>query len=124
MEELSMKQLVLSKKKATMISNGIFFFFLGIMIFTNSWWPGIIVALGVTLTSRQYLSGRYYSAIISAVIFTAVFLFALSRFNFDVLAPVLFILAGIFLIVREYYFAQDTNGKEKSEEIKEDADLE
>ena len=118
-----MSRLVVSKKKATVISNGIFLICVGIMIFTNTWWPGIIVAIAVTITSRQYLYGRYYSAIISAVIFTALFILAMTRFNFDVLAPILFIIAGIFLIIREYFFAQDTNGEEKSEEIKEDVDL-
>jgi predicted membrane protein len=118
-----MPQPVVSKKKAAIISNGIFLICVGIMIFTNTWWPGIILAVAVTITSRQYLSGRYYHAIISAVIFTALFILAIARFNFDVLAPVLFILAGIFLIVREYFFTYDTNGEEKSEEIKDDVDL-
>jgi hypothetical protein len=36
--------------------------------------------------------------------------------------PILFVIGGIYIIFREYFFAQDTNGEDVAEEIEEDAD--
>lgn len=114
---------VMSKKKAHSISNGIFLISLGILIVTNAWWPGILLAIWATLASRQFLSGRLYYAIISSIVLLGLFTISFFKYDFDILAPVLLVVGGIFIIVREYFFTEDTNGEEKSVEIIEDADL-
>ncbi len=118
-----MRRPPLSKHKAHSISNGIFLVSLGILILTGLWWPGIILAIWATMASRQYLSGRIYYASLTTFVFIALFFLALLKFDFDILAPVLLVVAGIFLIVKEYYSPDDTDGEEKSEEIIEDAEL-
>lgn len=110
-------------KKASAISNGIFLVSLGILLFTEFWWPGILLALWATIASRQYLSGRLYYALSSSVILLGLFIAALINFNFDILAPILLVIGGMIIIVREYFFPGDTNGEEKSQEILEDADI-
>ncbi|MFQ5729417.1 MAG: hypothetical protein ACE5GN_03555, partial [Waddliaceae bacterium] len=87
-------------------------------------WPGIILAIWATIGSRQYLAGRIYQAVLTTFILLGIFFTALYKFNFEALAPVLLVVGGIFIIVREYSFSKDTNGEEKSEEIKNDADIE
>lgn len=114
---------LMSHKKANSISMGIFLICLGILVLTNTWWPGILLALWATVASRQYLEGRIYPALITTVVFVGLFVLALFRFYHEMLLPVLLVIAGIFLIIREYYFRKDTNGEEKSEEIKDDVDL-
>jgi len=113
----------LSKKKAHSISNGIFLISIAVLLVTNAWWPGILVALWATLTSRQYLTARYYSAVISTVIFLGLLIASIYQFNFDILAPVLLVVGGIFIIFREYFFPEDTNGEDKAAEIIEDAQI-
>lgn len=102
---------------------GLFLVCLGILVFTNTWWPGILLALWITLASRQYLEGRIYHALITTLVLVGLFFLTLFKFYHEMLLPILFVVAGLFLIVREYYFTKDTNGEEISEEIKDDADL-
>lgn len=114
---------VMSKKKAYSISNGIFLISLAILIVTKAWWPGILLAIWATLASRQYLSGRLYYAIVSSIVLLGLFAISFFKYDFDILAPILLVVGGIFIIVREYFFTEDTNGEDKSIEIIEDADL-
>ncbi len=102
-----MAQPILSKKKADALSNGVFLIGLGILFYTNAWWPGIIVALWAFLAVRQYLTGRNYDLIISSAICAALFLISIFKFSWDVLMPVLFIIGGTYIIFREYYFADE-----------------
>ena len=39
------------------------------------------------------------------------------KFDWSVLVPVLFIVGGIYIIFREYFFADDTNGKENRRKL-------
>jgi len=118
-----MNQPILSKKKANAVSNGVFLVGIAILIFTDAWWPGIILVLWATIASRQYLSGRWYYAIITTFVLGGLFFISIYRPAFNILVPIVLLIAGLFLIFRELYYSKDTNGEEKSEEIKEDADI-
>ncbi|ADI38659.1 putative membrane protein [Waddlia chondrophila 2032/99] len=113
----------MSKKKAHAISNGIFLIGLGILILTNAWWPGILLALWAMLASRQFLTGRKYQAVLTTVIFLGLFILAMLKFDYDFIAPVMLVIGGIYLIVKEFYYENDTNGEETSQLIKDNADL-
>lgn len=115
-----MAGLIVSKRKADVFSNGAFLISLGILFYTNAWWPGILLAIWIALFLRQYLTGRTYDAIISSVILLGLFFFSFFDFQWAVVMPVLFVLGGIYIIFREYFFTEDTNGEEKSQEIKDD----
>jgi hypothetical protein len=121
MKEMSKK--VMSKKKANAISNGVFLISLAILIVTGDWWPGIILAIWATLVTRQFLTGRYYYAVVSSVVFLGIVIVSHFQFDFDILAPVLLVIGGLFIIVREYFFTEDTNGEDKAIEIIEDSDV-
>ncbi|MBA3957665.1 MAG: hypothetical protein H0X51_04625 [Parachlamydiaceae bacterium] len=121
-----MTQLIFSKRKADAIGNGLFLIALGILIYTNAWWPGILLALWVSLGARQFLSGRYYDFFISSVILLGLFAIALLNLNWTVVLPVLFVLGGIHIIFREYCVAEgieEENPIEEAEkEIEEDGE--
>ena len=106
---------ILSKRKTEAISNGVFLIALGILFYTNAWWPGILLAIWATLALRQYFSGRVYDLIISSVILIGLFLI-----TWSILMPVLFVVGGIYIIFREYFFSGATDEEDKSEEIKDD----
>lgn len=113
---------IISKKKTDAISNGAFLFCLGILFATNAWWPGILLALWVSLGLRQYLSGRLYDLFLSTLILVGLFVVSLLKLDWSVLMPILFIVGGIYIVFREYFFAEDTNGEDKSQEIIDDID--
>ena len=118
-----MNKIVMSEKKASSIANGLFLISIGVLFFTNLWWPGILLAIWISMASKQYLTGRLYDAAITSVILLGLFVTSLVNLNWAYFLPVIFIVSGIFLIYREYSGPHDTNGEDKSEEIKEDVDL-
>ena len=106
--EVVMAKALLSKKKADAVSNGIFLACLGILFYTNTWWPGILLAVWALLASRQFLTGRRYDILISSVILLGLFLVALLRINWDMLLPILFVVGGLYIIFREYFYGDNT----------------
>lgn len=113
----------ISKKKADAISNGVFLIGLGILIYTNAWWPGILLALWATLAVRQYLTNRIYDLAITTILLLGLFLVTFLNLNWSVLVPVLLILGGIHIIFREYCVAEgveDENPIEETEKEIED----
>lgn len=117
-----MSQPIMSKKKADTISNGAFLIALGVLFYANYWWPGILLAIWISIGLRQFLTGRIYDLCISTAILIGLFVITVSNFEWAVLLPVLFIVGGIYIIFREYFFAEDTNGEDKSQEILDDTD--
>jgi hypothetical protein len=117
-----MIQSMMPSHKAQAISNGVFLIGLGILFYTNEWWPGIILVIWAALALRQGLTGRYYDVLLTSLVLLGLFIFSFYDLKWSVIAPVLFVLGGIFIIFREFFFTKDTNGEEKSEEIKDDVE--
>lgn len=115
-----MQKLVLSRRKARAISNGVLLIGFGILIYTNAWWPWILLVLWAGLALRQYLTERTYDLIISTFVLLGLFLITLFKLDFSVLMPILFVIGGIYIIFREYYFTEEIISEEKSREIKDD----
>lgn len=116
--EYCVSQIILSKRKADAISNGIFLICLGILVYTNAWWPGILLALWATLATRQFLTNRLYDLLWSTVLLVGLFLVTIFDLNWSVLVPVLLVLGGIHLIFREYCAAEGA-GEDEVELVEE-----
>lgn len=114
---------LLNKNKSDAISNGLFFILLGMMIYAGNFWPWLLLAFWVWLGSRQLLTARYYDFTLSTILFLGLFLVAYFNLNWSILMPVLFVLGGLYLILREYYFGGNPNGEDIADEIKDDIDL-
>lgn len=101
-----MSKIFMSKRKADAISNGVFLVALGILVFTDAWWPGILLALWATLAVRQYFTGRMYDLAATTVLLIGLFIITFLNINWMVLVPVLLVLGGIHIIFREYCVAE------------------
>lgn len=108
---------LVSRQRASATFNGILFIGLGILFWTNGWWPGILLVIGSALVVRQSLRGRIYDAILSAAIFGGLFLSALFNWEFSFLIPVLFTSAGLYLLFTEWWMKHDRVGEEKVEDM-------
>lgn len=104
-----------SQKRADIISNGAFLISLGILFFTNGWWPGILLALWVTLGLREFLTGRWYDLIVTSIILLGLFFISVFKLDWIVIVPIIFILGGIYIICREF-FTQEEDIEEKMKE--------
>lgn len=118
----SMAKPILSKRKSDAIANGAFLIGLGVLLFSNEWWPGILLVLWASLFLRQYLTGRIYDSLISTIILVGLFVVSFIKINWSVIIPVLFVIGGIYLIFREYFYAEESIEEETLDETSEDAD--
>lgn len=114
-----MAKIYMSKRKADAISNGVFLVCLGILIYSDAWWPGILLALWATLATRQYFSGRIYDLIVTSILLLGLFIITLLNLNWAVIVPVLLILGGIHIIFREYCVAEGVEADDPVQEIEE-----
>ena len=112
-----MSQLILSKRKAEAISNGVFLVGIGILFWTNGWWPGILLVIWAALATRQYFTGRIWDFSISTVILVGLFITAYFNITWSILMPVLFVIGGIYIIFREYFFTEDIIFIKKPDDI-------
>lgn len=96
-----------SKRKSEAISSGVFLVALGILLYFDAWWPGILLAIWAFLATRQFLTDRAFDLVISTVVLIGIFLISAFHISWDVLGPFLFIFGGSYIIFREYFFTED-----------------
>lgn len=118
-----MKYIVLSRKKIDALANALLLIGLGVLLYTNLWWPGILLVVWASLGLKQWLTNRKFDLIITSVILWGLFIASYLDLKWNVLIPVLFFLGALYIIFREFFFSEDTNGEEKSQEIIDDADI-
>ena len=114
-----MSQPYTSKKRANNLAAGLLLVGLAVIGYVEQWWPGILLAFGLAVALRQALLGRWYDAILLALVFAgsfASFFFQLSWM------PVLFLVAGIYLIFRDVSESDDE--EEEEEEIQKEIEEE
>ncbi len=112
-----MDEMKMSKRRADAFSTGAFLISLGILFFTNTWWPGILLAIWVLLGLRQFLRGRTYDLTITSIILLGLFITSFVRIDWSIFIPVLFVIGGIYIIFREYFYSEDESTLEKIEDI-------
>ena|SRR3990167_2821890 len=115
-----------SQKRADAISASLFLIGLAIVFLTNSFWPGMMLVIGIPLALKQFLLGRVYDSLLSLVVFVGIFCVSGFSIPWDVLLPVIFIVAALYIILREFCNPYPTTEAEDEEslnhEITEDED--
>lgn len=92
------------QSKGELAANGLFLIWLGVLFYTNWWWPGILLALWSTIAVRQYVRGNLMQLLAVSVILLGLFFASFFQMNWSLFIPILFILAGVYLVGREFYF--------------------
>ncbi len=91
------------KRKADAISNGVFLILLGLLFYTQQWWPGLLFAIGLSLAIRHYLTGRRVNFFITLMLLGLLGVLTLAGQMFSLLFPILFIGLGVYLIGKECF---------------------
>jgi hypothetical protein len=92
---------LISRKKAQSFYTVLFLLGIAILIYTDAWWPGIMLVIGIPLALRQYLLGRRYDMMISLLVFVGTFITVQYDISWRIFLPVLFTLGAIYVLVRE-----------------------
>lgn len=115
---------ITSKKKAQTLSTALFLIGLATLIFTDAWWPGIMLIIGLPLALRQYLLGRTYDTMVTLLVFIGTFVTVQFDISWRVFLPILFTLGALYILFREFFGPDETTEDEKEEalnhEIEED----
>lgn len=97
----------MKRSKADAIGNGVFLIFLGVLFYMNWWWPGILVAIWAALATRQLFTGRMQDFLLTSILLLSLFLVAFFNLSWNLLMPILFVLAGGYLVFREFLSEKD-----------------
>jgi predicted membrane protein len=113
-----------SKKKAHALSTALFLIGLAVLIITEMWWPGIMLAVGLPLAVRQYLLGRTYDMCISLLVFVGTFVTVQYNITWRVFLPVLFTIGAVYVLCREFMEPSEEDEVEKDEDIQHEIEEE
>ncbi len=108
---------ITSKKRAEAISLSVFFIGLGIVSILGTWWPSIMLVIGISLALRQLLLGKFYDMIVSLIVFIGVFLTNQFRLTWKVVWPVVFFTCALFVLIREYVDVKTEEEDQHEEDI-------
>ncbi len=115
---------IVCKKKAKILSFLVFLVGLAIISYTRTWWPGVLLAVGVPLAIKQYLQGRRYDFGITLFVFLGGFVTVAFDIQWEVILPVLFIIGGIYILCRDFLEGPLSSEVEKEEDINEEIEEE
>jgi hypothetical protein len=89
------------QRMAGAISGGIFLISLGVLLFTGWWWPGIMVAIGISSGAALIFRGKTWQGIGSLIFFCGIAVAVEIVRSTDISGVVIgaFILIGIGVIV-------------------------
>lgn len=88
------------RKRGKILALALFLLGLILITYLNTWWPAIMLVLGLPLALMQYIQKRYYDMWITLLVFVGVFITVLIKWN--VLLPVIFSIGGIYIFFREW----------------------
>jgi len=112
-----MHEAICSKKRARAITAALFLVALAVLAFTDNWWPGIMLGIGLPLALRQYLLGRTYDMGVSLLVFVGTFVTVQFDITWRIFLPILFTLGAIYILFREFTEASTEKESEKEEDL-------
>lgn len=71
-EEITQSDEKTRKQRGDAISGGIFLISLGVLMFTGWWWPGIMIALGLSSGAGLIFRGKIWQGILSLAFFCSI----------------------------------------------------
>ena len=92
----------LSSKKAKHFSLFTFLLGLGFLGIEQTWWPEIIIVLGLSLDVRQLVLRKFYDTFLATFLFLGVFITQKYEAFPKAFLPVLFFTGALFVALREY----------------------
>lgn len=91
---------------ANLVGFVLFLIIAAILCYYDQWWPGLIIGFGFGLALRNTLLRRAFESVADLVVFIPLFIFERYNLGRDILVslPIIFLIAGIYIMVREFYY--------------------
>jgi len=95
------------KDRASGVSGGIFLISLGILLFTGWWWPGIMIAIGLSGGAELVFRGKTIQGVGTLVFFCtiplAIWLIQETEVPWPLVGPLVLIGVGVIVLVKAFY---------------------
>ncbi len=96
------------KRLADGISGGIFLICLGVLLYTGWWWPGIMVAIGLSSGASLIFRGKIWQGILSLAFFCsipiAIWIINQTQISWTLVAGFILIGVGVITIAKVLLF--------------------
>ncbi len=100
-----------NKRMADAISGGIFLISLGVLLYTGWWWPGIMVAIGLSSGASLIFRGRIWQGILSLAFFCsipiAIWIINETDVSWTLVGAFILIGLGVITIVKVFFFREE-----------------
>ena len=117
LKRIIMYRQFISQKKATSLGFAAFLIGLSIISINRTWWPDIMIVVGVALGLKNFLLRKFYDAGLVLFIFLGVFLSEKFASENSYFLPVLLITSSMFVLVREYVESKLLPEDQKEEDL-------
>ena len=81
------------------IAGGIFLIGLGVLIITGSWWPGVIIVIGLAVGAERAFRGNYMQALAALAVCSAIALISAAKIPWNIFGPFILISLGAVVLV-------------------------
>ena len=109
-EEVATTEEVTRKRQGDAISGGIFLISLGVLMYTGWWWPGIMIALGLSSGAGLIFRGRIWQGILSLAFFCsipiAIWIIQETDISWTLVGAWILIGIGAIILVRAFIFRE------------------
>jgi hypothetical protein len=99
------------KRMAGAISGGIFLISLGVLLYTGWWWPGIMIALGLSSGASLIFRGRIWQGILSLAFFCAIpiaiWIINETQVSWTLVGAFILIGLGVITIAKVFFFREE-----------------
>lgn len=112
-----MLQPLTSRKRARSFSVALLLLGLAILTLTDAWWPGIMLALGLSIGLKQYLLGKTYDLGITLLVFVGTFITVQYDISWKIFLPILFSIGAFYILLRELFEPDAITEEEKEEDL-------
>ena len=89
------------------ITGGLLLIGIGVLLFTGSWWPGIMVVLGIAIGAGLVFRGRYLAGLVMAAIFFSIPLLTQTDIPWNIFAPMILIGLGVVVLVKAFVLREE-----------------
>ncbi|MFC2053884.1 hypothetical protein ACFLV7_06235 [Chloroflexota bacterium] len=110
-EEITTTDQDVNKRKGDAISGGIFLICLGILLFTGWWWPGIMIALGLSSGAGLIFRGKIWQGVLSLAFFCSipigVWIIQETEVPWTLVGPLILIGIGVIVLVKAFVLREE-----------------
>jgi hypothetical protein len=98
-----------TKRTKSGIAGGIFLIGLGVLVMTGSWWPGIMLVIGLSIAADRAFRGNYVQALTAFAICSVIGLASSVDIPWNIFGPFILISLGVVILVQAFVSGQGRN---------------